>query len=292
MWSEKASPRRWHLSVASVKQSHFKEGREWAGPEDFNRNRSMNGTAGWLLFRPLTSSLLHIPDSFFFLCKWDSASSATGWGRGHFQLHEHSDFVPKFPRIDANFPRHSSVQNRLLAPCFLHIKAPRNLVSCSLSDSFCPLLTLLHLPRPPSLALSLLLTSGLFSNTQSCSSFCLEQFSSKNSLDFLPSLLQAITQISVSPRGLPWDSVENYSSLVFFCTFPLSTYQHHIYHIFLLFCLLYVSLSPEFRLFETLWDFCLFHSLLYCQLLEQCLTHSKGFMYIWWLNGCMARGTG
>lgn len=213
-------------------------------------------------------------------------------GRGHFQLHEHSDFVPKFPRIGANFPRHSSVQNPLVVPSLIHIKAPRNLVSCSLSDSFSPLLTLLHPPKPPSLALSLLLTSGLFSYTQSCSSFCLEHFSSKNSLDFLPSLLQAITQISLSPRGLPWDSVENYSSLIFFCTFPLSTYQHQIYHIFLLFCLLYVSLSPEFRLFETLWDFCLFYSLLYYQLLDQCLTHSKGFMYIWWMNGCMARGTG
>lgn len=45
-------------------------------------------------------------------------------GRGHFQLHEHSDFVPKFPRIGANFPRHSSVQTLSWLPASFTLKLP------------------------------------------------------------------------------------------------------------------------------------------------------------------------
>lgn len=83
-------------------------------------------------------------------------------------------------------------------------KAPPNLISYCISDPFSPSLTCPQPPRPPSVFPGLPL-QGLCSDSALA---CLlpptwSVFSSKYPLGLHPSLLQAITQMSRSPRGLP-----------------------------------------------------------------------------------------
>lgn len=157
---------------------------------------------------PLTSPFLCIADTFFFFCKWDCAPSATGCGEAtSCYMSTRTSF--HIPKNTCSFPQTlfwASVPSQTHPP----LGSP-----CSIQPD------LLHL-----LQVSYLL-QGLFPNTQTCSSLCLEHFPSKNFLSSFRLLLKCHFLQEVFPETL-----QNLSSLVFSCTFPLSTYQHQIYYIF------------------------------------------------------------